>query len=145
MDTLRLEPDPRGYKSRLLKIMAEFVDVNSDSEVNLSHKIRTETQNRVAAVLEALDKVTGSFFSWHLLLPSADVCPSMSSLSVVILSLRCYHVSRFCRGSCCLVQNGMPLGCDESTEVWRCVRTRCRWPPSVAIVDDWAGVTVKSC
>ncbi|CAM9784203.1 unnamed protein product [Pylaiella littoralis] len=56
VDTLRLEPDPRGYKSRLLKIMAEFVDVNSDSEVNLSHKIRTETQNRVAAVLEALDK-----------------------------------------------------------------------------------------
>lgn len=58
MDSLRLEPDPTDYKSQLLKIMAEYVEVNSNSEVNLSDRVRKETQSRVAAVLEALAKVS---------------------------------------------------------------------------------------
>lgn len=41
--------------------MAEYVEVSSEEEVNLSDRVRKETQGRVLAVLEALDQVIVKF------------------------------------------------------------------------------------
>lgn len=57
-DMLRVEPDPRMYKTLLLHIMAEHIGDSAPSEVNLSDRIRKEIQERVLAVHEALDKVS---------------------------------------------------------------------------------------